>query len=357
MSRFSYKTLLIIFFFLLIGVIVLWKFVLPKNKVSAGWWNDAWNYRKAISINNSGVAQSDIQIKILDNYDLSALVTAGKIQSDLDDLRFTDINGKVLNYWIEDSTNSSVDIWGILPSLPTSGATIYMYYGNSSATGISSTTNITIGGTMTSVGGYRIHTFKGNGTLTNAKAESAEVLVVAGGGGGGSSNGAGGGGAGGGGAGGLTYNASYSLTQGQIINVTVGVGGTNGATSSNQPGTNGGNSTFGTITTTGGGGGAQTRTNGLPGGSGGGGGYNSYSTVRYGGSGIVGIGNSGGNTSNLSYAGGAGGGGAAGVGGDNKVSHVGGDGGLGINYTITGVGVTYATGGRGGGGTGPVSKT
>jgi len=348
-SKLSYKSLLIIFFLLLISIVVLVKFILPKNKVSAAWWNDGWNYRKAISIGNSSVAQTNTQIKILNNYDLSALVSAGKLQSDLDDLRFTDINGNLLKYWIEDNTNNSADVWGIIPSLPISGTTIYMYYGNSSATSVSSTSNMTIGGTMTSINGYRIHTFLGNGTLTNANNTTAEVLVVAGGGGGGSSQTSSGGG-GGGGAGGLTYNSSYALNQGQIINVTVGVGGTNGGTGSNQSGANGSNSVFDTITTIGGGGGARTGTNGNNGGSGGGGGYNGYATVRYGGSGVIGIGNSGGSTTDLTSAAGAGGGGAGGVGGNNKPSHIGGDGGLGSSYSTTGIGVTYATGGCGGGG-------
>ena len=356
MARLSYKSLFIILLFLLIGIIGLLR-LNQKPHPAAAWWNDGWNYRRALSIGNSNSAQTDIQIKLLDNYDLSTLVTAGKIQTDLDDLRFTDVNGKVLNYWIEDSTNSSVDIWGIIPSVPNGGAIIYMYYGNPSATSVSSTTNITIGGTMASVGGYRIHTFKGSDTLTNAKTENAEVLVVAGGGGGGSAGGVGDGGAGGGGAGGLTYNSSYSLTSGQTINVTVGIGGSASAASLRKTGTTGGNSTFGSITVTGGGGGGPTSSNGQSGGSGGGGGYNGYSTVRYGGAGTVGIGNSGGNTSQLSWAGGAGGGGAGGIGGDNKINHNGGDGGLGLNYTISGIGVTYATGGRGGGGESPVSKT
>ena len=133
-NNWSVKSLLIIFFFLLISIVVLWKFVLSNHKVEASWWNDGWNYRKAISINNSGVPQTNTQIKILNNYDLSALVTAGKLQADLDDLRFTDINGNLIKYWIEDSTNNSVDVWGFIPSIPTSGATVYMYYGNPSIT-------------------------------------------------------------------------------------------------------------------------------------------------------------------------------------------------------------------------------
>jgi len=347
MSRLSYKSLFLIIVFLLIPIVFLLRLNQKANPASAGWFDDKWGYRKAVSIGNTGSILTNIQVKLLSNSDLSALVTAGKLQASLNDLRFTDTGGKLFSYWIEDSTNNSVDVWGYVPSIPSGGATVYMYYGNPSAPGVSSTKNMTIGGTMTSVGGYRIHTFTSSGTLTNAVATNAEVLVVAGGGGGGTSW-AGGGGGGGGGAGGLTYNSSYALTQGQIINVTVGVGGSAGTASASQSGNNGGNSIFGTITVIGGGGGAYATGNGSAGGSGGGGGYNSYSTVKYGGSGVVGIGNSGGNTSQLSWAGGAGGGGAGGVGGDNKINHGGGDGGSGLSYSITGSAVTYAGGGTGG---------
>jgi len=101
-----------------------------SSQALAEWWNTNWHYRKAITISNSGSAQTDTQVKILSNYNISADVTAGKVQSDLDDLRFTTINGQAIKYWIEDSTNTSVDVWGFLPSAPASGATIYMYYGN-----------------------------------------------------------------------------------------------------------------------------------------------------------------------------------------------------------------------------------
>ena len=56
------------------------------------------------------------------------------------------------------------------------------------------------GGTVTTVGLYKVHTFFSNGSFVVTGSGTAEVLVVAGGGGGGSDMG------GGGGAGGLIYN-------------------------------------------------------------------------------------------------------------------------------------------------------
>jgi len=104
------------------------------------WFDDRWGYRQTLSVSNSsGSTQSNIQIKVLSNYDMSSLVTASKLQSNLNDLRFTDMNGLVLKYWIEDATNSSVDVWVMIPSIQTVGTSIFMYYGNSSASAGKST--------------------------------------------------------------------------------------------------------------------------------------------------------------------------------------------------------------------------
>ncbi|MFA5780361.1 MAG: glycine-rich domain-containing protein [Elusimicrobiota bacterium] len=206
------------------------------------------------------------------------------------------------------------------------------------------------GGTITEVGGYRIHTFTSDGTFTINVATNVEVLVVAGGGGaGGSSNGQGGGG--GGGAGGYQYNASFAVIA-QAYTVTVGGGGAGGAADSR--GTSGSNSIFSSLTATGGGGGGDGAnagtTVGLNGGSGGGAGYKGY-TLSTPGTGTGGQGNNGGQNGATSGAGGGGGGGAGGVGGTptNSPLHNGGVGGSGLTKNISGSNVTYATGGSGGG--------
>ena len=133
MSKLSYKSLLIIFFFLLISVVVLVKFILPKNKVSAAWWNDGWNYRKAVSISNtSGSKLTDFQVSL--SVGTSALIASGKMQSDCDDIRITDQNGNLLSYWIEPNTcnTENTKILLNLKTFPTTGNTIFLYYGNSS---------------------------------------------------------------------------------------------------------------------------------------------------------------------------------------------------------------------------------
>jgi len=175
---------------------------------------------------------------------------------------------------------------------------------SSALTGFSSSYDIVnpfvsaTGGTITTSGDYKIHTFTGDGcfVVTSAGFATAcqpsivDYLVVAGGAGGGGSE-ANGDSGGGGGAGGFreskasaspTHTASphtaspLAATAGITVTattypITVGAGGTGGL----QPGQggNGSNSVFSTITSAGGGGGGTFPTPyaGLSGGSGGGG--------------------------------------------------------------------------------------
>ena len=245
---------------------------------------------------------------------------------------------------------------------------------------IDSTSNITgnefitaTGGTITTSGNCKIHTFTGPGTftVTNVAACAAQNvmshLVIAGGGGGGSSTNdtvA----AGGGGAGGYRevknpatpYTASpldgYSTpanrvtVTAQAYPITVGGGGA-GGTNPNGAAVSGSNSIFSTITSAGGGKGSNQATNAnATGGSGGGGAWTRFVGAA-------------GNTPPVSpaqgFAGGApgngsiqsgGGGGGAGAVGQNNNGNNGGAGGAGVTTSINGTPTTRAGGGGGGGG-------
>ena len=197
--------------------------------------------------------------------------------------------------------------------------------------------------------GYTVVVFNETGD-TNwtvpAGVSEVQVLVVAGGGAAGShvTYGGTGTGSGGGGAGGLIYDDSYSVTPGQVIDISVGTGGISPATQGQ--GGDGTNSSFGTLNARGGGGGGNRNTAGRSGGSGGGGGYASA-----GGSGTVGQGNQGGTGTN--DFGGSGGGGASQAGEDGN-GDAGRYGGNGTNYSdIFGSEYGeegYFAGGGGGGG-------
>jgi hypothetical protein len=228
------------------------------------------------------------------------------------------------------------------------------------------------GGTETTSGDFKIHTFTSSGTFTvnsvgNSKGggAGASYLVVAGGAGAGGSVG------GGGGAGGLRegknsgdpysaspLNAPVGLTlSAQAYPVTVGGGGAG----SSSNGASGASSVFSTITSAGGGGGAigvpSCASAGVAGGSGGGGsGGNNGSSSGSGGAGNTPPvsppqGNAGGNGGTWSY-GSAGGGGAGAVGsnggGGPGAPTFSGAGGNGVSSSINGSAVTRSGGGGGG---------
>ena len=238
------------------------------------------------------------------------------------------------------------------------------------------------GGTESTSGDFKIHTFTSDGTFTVSKLAVASAnnkvsyIVVAGGGSGAPSQGCVGTSCGG--AGGFregrnspvdTYTASplAAADSGLTVTasafpVTVGAGGTAGAiTYPNSKGVNGSNSIFSTITSAGGGfgtgGGAPgpsgTQVPGGPGGSGGGGGTcgNSGSSADPGGTGNTppvspAQGTNGGSGAAAAANNGGGGGGAT-ASGTNGTSP-GGCGGAGATTNITGSPVAYAGGGGGG---------
>ena len=202
------------------------------------------------------------------------------------------------------------------------------------------------GGTITTYGSYRVHTFTntGNTTFTVNETLSCDILVVAGGGGGGAWDNRS---SGGGGAGGYRTASGHTVTP-QGYTVVVGSGGTGGDQNS---GTKGSDSTFDTITATGGGFGG-----GNPAGTGGSGGGGNHGGCQ------GGSGNEGNYTPAEGFDGGdgvgeypyngAGGGGASAAGANSSVASGSTAGGAGAtNDYRTGSNVTYAGGGGGGGGT------
>jgi len=198
------------------------------------------------------------------------------------------------------------------------------------------------GGTLTTSGNYRIHTFTSSSTLVvpTGFSATAEYLIVGGGAGGGRLHG------GGGGAGGmLTGSTSISA---QTYTITVGAGGA-AASSSSVKGTNGVNSSALGLTAIGGGGGNSRDAASAGSGGSGGGGKGTGSGSSTGGSGTSGQGNDGGDGLGAgSGAEGGGGGGGAGAAGSNGTAASGGNGGGGTSSSISGSSVTYAGGGGGG---------
>ena len=201
------------------------------------------------------------------------------------------------------------------------------------------------GGTITTSGDQRIHSFTADGSFVVPSSGTVSWLVVGGGGAAGADSGGGGGG------GGFRTGANHSVS-GQTYSITVGAGGAWSASP-----LSGGNSTFDTVTSNGGGvGGSGGSSGSLAAGTtgGSGGGARRYYTAS-GGSAISITPISGETTTVQGYAGGdsngnngSSGGGGAGQAGDTAGSGGrGGYGGYGVASSITGASVTYGGGGGG----------
>ncbi|MCK9578313.1 DUF2341 domain-containing protein [bacterium] len=128
-----------------------------------------WGYRKAIEItNNSGQELSDFQIMFDVTYDTD-------MQTDFDDVRF--LNDSVsLPYWIETKTDEvSGRFWVKIPSIPITGKTIYMYYGNAGATSESNLSNVFISQISGNV--LALSMDEGMGTTTIDRSGSGRVIT------------------------------------------------------------------------------------------------------------------------------------------------------------------------------------
>ena len=104
------------------------------SKTDAAWFNDNWAFRKRIDITVTSTGSDILQLDTLLTVDTTGITA--NLQTNCQDLRFTDISGNILQYYIDScNDNSSTNkIWVRAPLVPknTTVYTMYMYYGNAS---------------------------------------------------------------------------------------------------------------------------------------------------------------------------------------------------------------------------------
>ncbi len=98
-----------------------------------GWYDANWACRKPITISGSTSDQTSYQVRVTVSF------VTGKMNSDFSDISFTSSDGATLiDLWRESYiTANTADFWVEVPSIPTIGTTIYMYYGNTIASSAS----------------------------------------------------------------------------------------------------------------------------------------------------------------------------------------------------------------------------
>jgi len=113
-------------------------YILGQEIKGLTWWNSSWSYRQPINISNTAGDLTNYQVKI----DLNSSNVGSNFNwsNNGSDIRFTNSTDDELNFWIEswDLTANTSTIWVNMTSLPNNtNTTIYMYYGNPSASSAS----------------------------------------------------------------------------------------------------------------------------------------------------------------------------------------------------------------------------
>ena len=129
------------------GIIPIQKYKgFEPTKVHAAdpWWNNSWTKRMKITFaNGSRGALTDFPVQVALN---SGRVTYGNFKAGGADIRFVDADGStLLNYEIEKwDTSGTSTLWVKIPQIDSASDTdyIYMYYGNSGASAVATTTGV-----------------------------------------------------------------------------------------------------------------------------------------------------------------------------------------------------------------------
>jgi hypothetical protein len=134
-------------FFILPILMAMTCILITETANSQGWYDPDWQYRRPITVANpGGIMLTDYQVLITLNNDSLDFTNT---QVDGSDIRITDTDGiTLISFWIENwnFVTQQAIIWTKVPSIPTEGTTVYLYYGNLAATSASSAANTFIFG-------------------------------------------------------------------------------------------------------------------------------------------------------------------------------------------------------------------
>ncbi len=122
---------------LIIATVTMMVLLTSQFAVSQDWYNTSWQYRRLVNVPNPGATTlTDYQVKI--NL-ISPAFDFNNAKADGSDIRLTASDGVTLiPYWIEEwDFDTQATIWVRVPSISTTGTTVYLYYNNPAANSIS----------------------------------------------------------------------------------------------------------------------------------------------------------------------------------------------------------------------------
>lgn len=138
------QTVVILTLGLFLGLGLVYLFLLRGNNTSANWYHDSWGFRRKLTIDNTKVSgSSDLaNFPVLVSFSSDTNLSANA-KTDGSDILFTDTKGQQLTHEIEYYSAGTLVAWVKIPSLSaTADTVIYMYYGNSSASGLENKTAV-----------------------------------------------------------------------------------------------------------------------------------------------------------------------------------------------------------------------
>ncbi|MBI5000150.1 MAG: DUF2341 domain-containing protein [Euryarchaeota archaeon] len=116
------------------------KYASPEPSATVGpdqqvnWYDSQWQYRRSVTIDNTAnpLTLVGYQVKVI-------VPLLPGMNADFSDIRFTDGDEiTLLPYWIESANSMAAVVWTKIPVIyPGSTKTIYLYYGNPSASSLS----------------------------------------------------------------------------------------------------------------------------------------------------------------------------------------------------------------------------
>jgi len=104
---------------------------------------DGWSFRKLHTIQGSSTHLADYQVPFVlhraTGTDSGRDVYLGTdVRPDFRDIRFTTTDNSLLPYWLESVSSDAALAWVRVPSIPTTGTQVYLYFGNETAPSLSS---------------------------------------------------------------------------------------------------------------------------------------------------------------------------------------------------------------------------
>lgn len=101
-------------------------------------------FKIAVTVDNTANANALTNYQVAVTLNTATLISSGEMRSDCGDIRINDADDAtaITNFWIANCNSASTVVWIKVPSIPASAVKmIYLYFGNSAATSLSSVAN------------------------------------------------------------------------------------------------------------------------------------------------------------------------------------------------------------------------